>query len=101
MPLTVGAVILVVVICLVLGTGNIEKGFARFYIAQWILLVAYLLLLGSVIAYAVYEEIHDHFQRRALRFSRQIDQTHSLKIKIDNGLLIFAGNTGNGVKVDG
>lgn len=101
MPLTVGAIIFVVVICLVLGKGNIEKGFVWCYIALWILLVAYLLLLGGVIAYAVYEEIHDYFQRRALHISRQIDQTHSLKHKIDNDLLVFAGNGGNGVKDDG
>ena len=101
MPLTVGAFISVVIICLILGKGNIEKGVVRFYIAQWILLGAYLLAFGGVIAYAAYEEIHDYFQRRESRISRQINQSHSLKHKVDNGLLVFAGNAGNGVKDDG
>ena len=100
MPLTVGTLISVVIICLILGKGNIEKGFVRFYIAQWILLVAYLLMFGAVIAYAAYEELHDYFQRRESRISRQINHSHGLKHKVDNRLLVFTGNAGNRVKDD-
>ena len=101
MPLTVGAVIFVVIVCLILGKGSLKNGFLRFYAAQWILLAVYLLFFGGVIAYAICEEIHDYLKARELRITRQINQTHSLKHKSDNGLLVFAGNAGNGVKDDG
>jgi len=97
MPLTVGAVIFVLIVCLILGKGSLKKGFLRFYAAQWIILAAYLLFFGGVIAYAICEEIHDYLKARELRITRQINKANSLKHKIDNRLLIFTWNAGNGV----
>lgn len=44
MPLTLGTVILVLGIILILGQGNFFRGFVRFWKAQLILLVVYLLI---------------------------------------------------------
>lgn len=46
MPLALGTVILVLAIILLLGQGNFFRGCVRFWKAQLILLVVYLLLSG-------------------------------------------------------
>ena len=57
MPLAVGAVIFVVVICLVLGKGNFKKGFLRFCIVECILLAVYLLCLIGIVVYVICKNI--------------------------------------------
>ena len=86
MPLTVGAVIFVVIVCLILGKGSIKKGFLRFYALQWTILAAYLLFFGCLIAHSIYEEIHDFFKAREVRIMRQIKKENSIKHKTYNRL---------------
>ena len=53
MPFALGTAILVLGIILLLGQGNFFRGFGRFWKAQLILLVVYLLLSGWACIYAL------------------------------------------------
>ena len=57
MPLTVGAVIFVIIVICILGNGDLAKGAKRFMIGQWLLLGVVLLGIGSVVLFTLGEAI--------------------------------------------
>ena len=89
MPLTLGAVIAVVVISLVLGLGDIAKGFRRFYIGQWLLLAAYLAVFAGLLVYGLGEKIWDLPRHRGSVVTREIHHAGDFGNEVDHGFLSF------------